>query len=247
MSERDQSPATPQWSGQPPVDWRADTTPGITQQPAGGTYSGAGASAVGAGTAAGGPGWSGEHAGPYAGRPAGDHPGRHAGPGEHPGSGAALTAPQYSTSPVTVRRPDVLAALLLVLAGIAAAISLLLEWLRGSSDTGWDLVDRGLEVLSRDFGVFVDRGFWEPVAIVLGGGVLLVLGLLVLVPARSHRTLGVLALLVSLLAAAAVVVLANDLDWDVQEFGIGLWVAVAVAGLGLLGAFKAMLTGPRLR
>ena len=49
-----------------------------------------------------------------------------------------------STTPVRVRRPDGLASLLLLLAGIAAGISLLLRWLPGSELTGWDLVRRGL-------------------------------------------------------------------------------------------------------
>ena len=66
---------------------------------------------------------------------------------------------------------------------------------------GWDLVRDGFE----DF----DAGSWQPPVIVLAGGALLVLGLLMFLPARGHRTLGVLALLVTLAALVGVVVLLN--------------------------------------
>jgi hypothetical protein len=82
-------------------------------------------------------------------------------------------------------------------------------------------------------------------AVVLGGGVLLVVGLLVLLPARSHRFFGVLALLVSLLAVTAVLVPFADAKWQTRAFDVGFWFAAAVAGLGLLGSLKASLTGPR--
>ncbi|MGY1772263.1 hypothetical protein [Blastococcus sp. SYSU D00813] len=227
MSERDQSPAAPRHEApaQPPVDWRESTTPGL--QPAGGTpYSGAGASAVAAGSGSGG-----------AGGPSGD--GR-SGTGAHgyaEQSENYYTTPQYSTAPVTVRRPDALAALLLVLAGVAAAVSLALDWADGS--TGWDLVSDGFA----DF----DPDRWQPPVVVLAGGALLVLGLLSLLPARSHKTLGVLALLVTLAAAGGVLVVLNRsrFAWDVFE--IGFWFAAAVPVLGLLGSLKAMLTGPKVR
>jgi hypothetical protein len=64
-------------------------------------------------------------------------------------------------------------------------------------------------------------------------------------PARTHRFFGVLALLVSLVAAAGVVVPLADIGWDVAEIDTGFWFAVAVPVLGLLGALKAMFTGPK--
>ncbi|MGY1703233.1 hypothetical protein ACI79C_01570 [Geodermatophilus sp. SYSU D00697] len=156
------------------------------------------------------------------------------------------TTPEYSTTPVTVRRPDTFASLLLILAGIAAAVSLLLRWLPGSDLTGLDLVRRGFEDLDGGgLGALFDSGFWQPMAVVLGGGVLFVLGLLMVLPARTHRFLGVLALLVSLVAAAGVMVPLVDIGWDVDEIDTGFWFAVAVPALGLLGALKAMFTGPR--
>jgi hypothetical protein len=151
------------------------------------------------------------------------------------------TAPEYSTRPVVVRRSDVLAAVLLVLAGIAAALSLVLRWLKKDDTTGLTLVKQGFA----DPGHLISLGLWQPVAIVLGGGVLFVLGLLVVLPARSHRFFGVLALLVSLLVVTAVLVPFADAKWQTRSFDVGFWFAAAVAVFGLLGSLKAALTGPR--
>jgi hypothetical protein len=150
------------------------------------------------------------------------------------------TAPEYSAHPVAFRRPDVLASLLLVLAGVAAGISLLVPWLSDRDDSGMELVGRGFD----EMGELGASGFWQPLAVVLGGGLLLVLGLLVLVPARTHHFLGALALLVSAIAAAGVLVpLAQD-DWRFGGFAAGFWFAVAVPVLGLLGSLKALVSGP---
>jgi hypothetical protein len=72
-------------------------------------------------------------------------------------------------------------------------------------------------------------------------------GLLVVLPARTHRFLGVLALLVSLVAGAGVLVPLAAVGWDPATVDTGFWFAVAVPVLGLLGALKALLTGPRWR
>src|SRR3954462_16032680 len=73
----------------------------------------------------------------------------------------ASTAPEYATGPVAFRRPDVAAALLLVLAGVAAGISLLLRWLSARDDSGMELVRRGFS----EFGHLGDTGFWQPLAV----------------------------------------------------------------------------------
>jgi hypothetical protein len=83
------------------------------------------------------------------------------------------------------------------------------------------------------------------VAVLLGGGVLFILGLLLLVPARAHRFLGLLGLLVSLAVAAGVLVPLADNGWRLGDFRVGFFLAIAVAGLGLLGSLKALLTGPK--
>jgi hypothetical protein len=165
-----------------------------------------------------------------------------AGPGaDAPTDGRGTTAPEYSTRPVVVRRPDVLAALLLILAGIAAALSLVLRWLKGHDTTGLTLVKNGFNAP----GHLISSGLWQPMAVVLGGGVLFVLGLLVFLPARSHRFFGVLALLVSLVVVTAVLVPFADAKWQTRTFDVGFWFAAAVAVFGLLGSLKAALTGPR--
>jgi hypothetical protein len=153
------------------------------------------------------------------------------------------TAPEYATGPVAFRRPDVAAALLLVLAGVAAGISLLLRWLSDRDDSGLELVRRGF----REFGELGDTGFWQPLAVVLGGGALLLLGLLMLLPARTHRALGAVALLVSALAAAGVLVPIGQDSWRLGGFGVGFWFAIAVPVLGVLGSLKALLTWARTR
>ena len=157
----------------------------------------------------------------------------------------AATAPDYSPRPVAVRRPDVLGGLLLVLAGVAAAVSLVLRWLADDDATGRELVGRGFTELREGVGTLVDTGFWQPLTVVLGGVVLLVLGLLLFLPAKRHRFLGLLALLVAAAVSAAVLVPLVQAGLDPGTFRAGFWCAVAVAGLGLLGALKALLTGPR--
>jgi hypothetical protein len=149
------------------------------------------------------------------------------------------TAPDYATRPVAFRRPDVAAGLFLVLAGVAAGISLLLRWLSDRDARGMRLVRRGFA----EMGNLGETGFWQPLAVVLGGAALFVLGLLMFLPARSHRFLGGLALAVTALAAAGVLVpLARD-DWRFGGFAVGFFFAIAVAVLGLLGSLKALLTG----
>jgi hypothetical protein len=169
-------------------------------------------------------------------------PGAYGSPGGYPS-----TTPDYSNEPVAVRGPESLGGLLLILAGIAAAVSLALRWTREGGQNGLDLVTRGFDELGSSFRDLVDTGFWQPLAVVLAGGVLLLLGLLMWLPARTHRSLGVLALFVSLLAIAAVLVPFAVEEWDPSAFRAGFWLACAVGVLGLLGALKAMLTGPRYR
>ena len=153
------------------------------------------------------------------------------------------THPDYRDAPVVVRRADDLAGLLLLLAGIAAGLSLLVVWFHGGA-LGLDLVREGLDDLQRPQRL-VDRDSWQPLAVVSGGAALLVLGLLMFIPARTHRFFGALALLVTLVVAAGVLVPLAELDWDARSWAVGAWFAAAVGGLGFLGALKALLTHPR--
>jgi hypothetical protein len=152
-----------------------------------------------------------------------------------------VTAPPYSDRPVAIRGPESLGGLLLILAGIVAAVSLILHWLDGHDISGWGLVRNGLDDVGDAFG----SGLWQPLVIVLGGGVLFLLGLVLWLPARSHRFVGVVALLVSLAVTAGVLVPLIDAKWDLGVFGPGFWCAIAVAVLGLVGSLKAVLTRPK--
>jgi hypothetical protein len=148
------------------------------------------------------------------------------------------TVPQYTDRPVAVRGPESLGGLLLILAGIAAALSLLLHWVADRDTSGWSLVRAGFD----DLGGIFDTGMWQPLAIVLGGGVLFVLGILMWLPMRAHRFFGLLGLLVSAAVIAGVLVPLSDARWDLGKFAIGFWLGIAVAVLGLLGSLKALLT-----
>jgi hypothetical protein len=145
---------------------------------------------------------------------------------------------------VVHRRADRFAAGALVLAGVAANVSLSLSWAPGDGPSGLFLVRRGVDVLRTSMGASVPSGTWEPLVVVLCGGILVVLGFGLLIPARAHRLLGVLALVVSLAAALAVVLLMADGGWGADQFGPGMWCAAAVPVLGTIGSLKAMLTAP---
>jgi hypothetical protein len=142
-----------------------------------------------------------------------------------------------------LKRADPVGAGALVLAGVAANVSLLLSWAPGEGPTGLSLVQRGVEAL-RSGWTEIQVVLWHPPVVVLSGGLLVLLGLLLLVPARSHRLVGLLALIVSLAAASAVIVLLVESDLADDRFGPGMWCAVAVPVLGALGSLKAMLTVP---
>lgn len=148
--------------------------------------------------------------------------------------------------PVVLLRTEWLGGLALVAAGVTASVSLALPWFRGSGATGLTLVEQGLGVLGSGLGPFGRSGLWQPVVVVLAGGLLLVLGLLLFRRARTHRVVGLLALLATLAAAAGVVVPIADANWSTASLAPGMWLAVAVAALGLVGAVKAMETVPRL-
>jgi hypothetical protein len=147
---------------------------------------------------------------------------------------------------VVRRRADLVAGAALALAGVAANVSLWLPWVADEDQTGLVLIRQAVRASRAGLGELLRGGLWQPVAIVLCGGVLAVLGLLVILPAHTHRFVGVLALLVAFGAAAAGMSLLAGADWNLARFGFGLWAGVAVTGFGLLGAFKAMLTLPVL-
>jgi hypothetical protein len=155
------------------------------------------------------------------------------------------TRPDYRDAPVVVRRADPLAGLLLLLAGIATGVSLLVVWVHGG-DTGLAVVSDVVD----DFGdptFLAQDGSWEPLVVVFGGAALFLLGLLMYVPAKTHRLLGALAVLVSLVVAAGVLEPLAYAEWDTTRWAVGGWCTVAIGVLGFLGGLKALSTGPRSR
>jgi hypothetical protein len=160
-----------------------------------------------------------------------------------PGGGAA-NRPEAAAQPAVLRRADRFGGVALILAGLAAGMSLWLPWRRDDGATGFTLASRGVAAFRSGIGVLGRSGLWQPLAVVLGGATLLLLGLLLFLRARSHRLIGVLALLVAVAAATGVLVPLAAVGWSPAVFGPGMWFAVAVAGLGVLGALKAMLTVP---
>ena len=150
----------------------------------------------------------------------------------------------HVSSPASVRRADLVAGPLLLLAGLAAGVSVLVVWEHGGVP-GLDLVSGGLGNAREGPAVLAATGAWQPLAVVGGGAVLFVLGALMYVPARTHRFLGVLGLLASLVVAAAVLVPLSEAGWDVAHWAVGAWCAATVGGLGLIGSLTALSTGPR--
>lgn len=167
-------------------------------------------------------------------------------PGPAASDRGSVGGPDSAVRLVVLRHPDRIAGLVLVLAGVAAAVSLWLPWVQGEGATGLSLVRRGVDVFGSGIGELGRSGLWQPLAVVLGGGILFLLGLLLFLPARTHRLVGVLALLVAVAAAAGVLVPLADADWNASRFDLGMLFAVAAAGLGVLGSLKAMLTTPRV-
>ncbi|MGY1739473.1 MULTISPECIES: hypothetical protein [unclassified Blastococcus] len=145
---------------------------------------------------------------------------------------------------VVRHRADPAAGVALLLAAAAAVASMWLSWAADGGPSGGSLVRQGLE--AGGLAELLSGDLWPPVAVVASGAALLLVGPLPFRPARTHRAAGVLALLATVPAAAGVGVACAGAGWDPSDIGAGLWCAVAVAGLGLLGALKAMLTLPRV-
>ena len=146
---------------------------------------------------------------------------------------------------VVLRRPDAMAGSLLMVAATAGGMSLFLPWAGHGNALGLWLVQRGLQLAAGEgLGELPGSGLLLPLTVALAGGVLFVAGFLAFVPARTHRAVGVVALLVSLAVAAGVTVRMADADANAISIPTdpGLLCAVVLAGLALLGALKAMLT-----
>ncbi|WP_409331315.1 hypothetical protein [Trujillonella humicola] len=158
--------------------------------------------------------------------------------------GESIRAGAPAAPLVVLRRRDPVAGVALLGAGGAAAASLVLPWTHADGALGASLMRDGLE--APGFAALLEDGPWPPVAVVAAGTALLLAGLLPWRRARTHRVAGVLALAAAAPAVAGVLVLLAEAGWDAGRVGAGAWCAAAVAGLGLLGSLKAMLTLPRI-
>lgn len=145
----------------------------------------------------------------------------------------------YAAEPVAVRRPDSLAGMLMVVAGVGVGVSLLLDWAAGAA--GYDIFRAALD----NIGSFLSEGVWQPLVIVFGAAVLLLLGLFAFIPGKSRRALGLVALLVALAMVAACLTVLIDVNFDFAGFEPGFYVVLGAVLLGLLGALKAAVTGPK--
>ncbi|MBA3338486.1 MAG: hypothetical protein H0T54_01820 [Geodermatophilaceae bacterium] len=145
----------------------------------------------------------------------------------------------YAAEPVAVRRPDSVAGLLLILAGLGIGISLLLDWFVDGK--GYDIFKFGLD----NAGSFFSDGVWQPLVIVFGGAVLLLIGLIAFIPGKSRRAMGLIALLIAAAIVAAVLTALITAKFDFSAFKPGFIVVIAAAVLALLGALKAAVTPPK--
>lgn len=150
--------------------------------------------------------------------------------------------------PLTVTRADPLAAVLLVLAGLAALLSWVLELFPVGSG---GVADSGATVFSLATAhgpISSDITALCLVSVAVGGGALVLLGLAALLPI-NHRPFGVGALLVSLaVTGAAIWLLAKATDVlgsaDLLSGSHPAWYLIATAAvLGLVGAVRAMVAG----
>ena len=161
---------------------------------------------------------------------------------EQPENPLPVVAVDADAGLYVLRKPDPGAGSLLMVAGAAGGMSLFLPWVLHGQELGLTLVRRGLE--SADVGDLLGSGLALPLAVAVGGGVLFLLGLVAFRPARSHRAVGVIAMIVSLAVATGIVVRVADLGWDALRTDPGILCAVVLSGSGVLGALKAMLTAP---
>lgn len=169
---------------------------------------------------------------------------------------APMAAPSGGVRRVV--RPDPVAALLLLAAGVAGIWQLFAAWFTltppgpGNGDpvaaTGWQ-VYRGLRLLPAPSGDLR----WATLAVLgcaVAGGALIVLGLALLAPI-NHRPLGLAALLLSLLSLAGALWVVGHARpvFDLGVFGLfgqattGFYLFLGSGLLGLIGAGKALSSG----
>jgi hypothetical protein len=170
------------------------------------------------------------------------------GPAPGPAGAAVAQRPAGATVAgrrlVVLRRADRVAGVALVLAGVAAGLSIWLPWGQDVGTTGLVRVVESVRRLGSGVAALAGSTGWPALVVSAGGAVLFLLGLFLFRRARTHRLVGVLALLVAEAVTVGVLVVLAGAGWSPARLGPGAWCAVAVAALGLFGALKATLTSP---
>ncbi|MBM9467117.1 hypothetical protein [Nakamurella leprariae] len=174
-----------------------------------------------------------------------------AGPASHPPVSAA-------TPIVGAPRADPIGAVLLVLAGVAAAVPMAAPWrplpvgvlpdLEGARLSGWQVVQQ--LSTATDPGLLAVITKWSLLLATAGGVALVGLGLLMFVP-MTHRPVGSAALTVAggLLAVGTWLLVRADPVFGVpaadllQTGSPGVLLLLASGVVGLFGAVKALATG----
>jgi hypothetical protein len=163
-----------------------------------------------------------------------------------------------ATPVVGAPRADPIGAVLLVLAGVAAAVPLAAPWrpapagvlpeLDGTRLTGWQVVQH--LSTAADPGLLAVITKWSMLLATAGGVALVGLGLLMFVP-MTHRPVGAAALAVAigLLAVGSWLLVRADPVFGVpaadllQQGSPGVLLLLASGVVGLFGAVKALATG----
>lgn len=130
--------------------------------------------------------------------------------------------------------PNAIGAVLLILAGVLAFGSGFASWGRvyGAGVGGLELV-QVLETLSPEgYTPVVGQAI---TGVVVGGVIVVLCGCLMLAPLRTHRPVGTVAALVTVVMVVAVVVVAVKLG-DLFAGGVGAWLFVLGPALALLGS-----------
>lgn len=174
-----------------------------------------------------------------------------------PGMPIAAGGRPHIPTAVMAPRADPVGAALLLLAGFAGILQLVAPWRTATwpevgtglgTGTGYELF-QSLRNLP-DPGLTQTAASYAVLAVGVGGGALVLLGLLLLAP-MDHRPMGTGALLVAVvgLIAGCLLVLRSTTLFGISAAGMftgaqaGWYLFLACGVLGLFGAVKALATG----
>lgn len=130
--------------------------------------------------------------------------------------------------------PNVIGAVLLVLAGVLSFGSGFASWgqLYGAGVGGLELVQVLTTLSPKGYTPVVGQAI---TGVVVGGALIVLCGCLMLAPLRTHRPVGTVAALVTVVMVVAVVLVAVKLG-DLFAGGVGAWLFVLGPALAVLGS-----------